>query len=201
MSKVKFKGSTLLAPVPPVLVSCGDMENSNVLTIAWTGIINTIPPKTYISVRKKRHSYAMIRESGEFVLNLTPASLARTADYCGTYTGAKVDKFAACNLTKVAAEEVRAPLIKECPLSLCCRVTDVIEMGTHDMFLADIVEVYADEELLDERGKLHIERADLCAYAHGDYYALGKRLGHFGYSAVKRKKKDSPRRPTPKKIK
>ena len=201
MSKVKFKGSTLLAPVPPVLVSCGDMETSNVLTIAWTGIINTIPPKTYISVRKKRHSYAMIRESGEFVLNLTPASLARTADYCGTYTGAKVDKFAACNLTKVAAEEVRAPLIGECPLSLCCRVTDVIEMGTHDMFLADIVEAYADEELLDERGKLHIERADLCAYAHGDYYALGKRLGHFGYSAVKRKKKDSPRRPTPKKVK
>ena len=109
MSKVKFKGSTLLAPVPPVLVSCGDMETSNVLTIAWTGIINTIPPKTYISVRKKRHSYAMIRESGEFVLNLTPASLARTADYCGTYTGAKVDKFAACNLTKVAAEEERVP--------------------------------------------------------------------------------------------
>ena len=185
MSKVKFKGSTLLAPVPPVLVSCGDMETSNILTVAWTGIINTIPPKTYISIRKKRHSYAMIRESGEFVLNLTPASLARTADYCGTYTGAKVDKFAACNLTKLATEEIRAPLIAECPLSLCCRVTDVIEMGTHDMFLADIVEVYADEELLDERGKLHIERADLCAYAHGDYYALGKRLGHFGYSAVK----------------
>ena len=201
MSKVKFKGSTLLAPVPPVLVSCGDMETSNILTVAWTGIINTIPPKTYISIRKKRHSYAMIRESGEFVLNLTPASLARTADYCGTYTGAKVDKFAACNLTKLATEEIRAPLIAECPLSLCCRVTDVIEMGTHDMFLADIVEVYADEELLDERGKLHIERADLCAYAHGDYYALGKRLGHFGYSAVKRKKKDSPRRPTPKKVK
>jgi flavin reductase (DIM6/NTAB) family NADH-FMN oxidoreductase RutF len=133
------------------------------------------------------------------VLNLTPASLARTADYCGTYTGAKVDKFAACNLTKLATEEIRAPLIAECPLSLCCRVTDVIEMGTHDMFLADIVEVYANEELLDERGKLHIERADLCAYAHGDYYALGKRLGHFGFSAVRRKKKDSPRRPTPKK--
>jgi flavin reductase (DIM6/NTAB) family NADH-FMN oxidoreductase RutF len=200
MSKVKFKGGTLLAPVPPVLVSCGDMESSNILTVAWTGIVNTIPPKTYISIRKKRHSYAMIRESGEFVLNLTPASLARTADYCGTYTGAKVDKFAACNLTKLASEEVRAPMIAECPLSLCCRVTDVIEMGTHDMFLADIVEVYANEELLDERGKLHIERADLCAYAHGDYYALGKRLGHFGFSAVRRKKKDSPRRPTPKKV-
>lgn len=201
MSKVKFRGSTLLAPVPPVLVSCGSMDASNILTVAWTGIINTIPPKTYISIRKKRHSYAMIRESGEFVLNLTPASLVRTADYCGTYTGAKVDKFAACNLTRLAAEEVSAPMIAECPLSLCCRVTDVIEMGSHDMFLADIVEVWANEELLDERGKLHIERAELCAYAHGDYYALGKRIGHFGFSAVKRKKKDAPRRPSPKKIK
>ena len=199
MAKINWKGSTLLGPLPTVMVSCGTMEKSNILTVAWTGIINTIPPKTYISIRKKRYSYDLIRESGEFILNLTPASLVRTADYCGTYTGAKVDKFAACNLTPLAAEDFSAPLIAECPLSLCCRVTDVIEMGSHDMFLADIVDVYADEELLDERGKLHIERAELCAYAHGDYYALGKRLGHFGFSAVKRKKKDAPRRPTPKK--
>ena len=199
MSKVKFRGSALLAPGPPVLVSCGDMENSNILTVAWTGILNTIPPKTYISVRKKRFSYNIIKERGEFVLNLTPASLARTADYCGTYTGAKVDKFAACNLTRVAADEVAAPMIAECPLSLCCRVTDVVELGSHDMFLADIVAVYADETLMDERGKLHIERADLCAYAHGDYYTLGKRIGHFGFSSVKRKKNASPRRPAPKK--
>lgn len=199
MSKVKFRGSALLAPVPPVLVSCGDMESSNIITVAWTGILNTIPPKTYISIRKKRYSYNIIKERGEFVLNLTPASLARTADYCGTYTGAKVDKFAACNLTRVAAEQVSAPMIEECPLSLCCRVTDVVEMGSHDMFIADIVEVYANEELMDERGKLHIERADLCAYAHGDYYAMGKRIGHFGFSAVKRKKHAAPRRPTPKK--
>ena len=199
MSKVKFRGSALLAPVPPVLVSCGDMESSNIITVAWTGILNTIPPKTYISIRKKRYSYNIIRERGEFVLNLTPTSLARTADYCGTYTGAKVDKFAACNLTRVAADQVSAPMIGECPLSLCCRVTDVIEMGSHDMFIADIVEVYANEELMDERGKLHIERAELCAYAHGDYYAMGKRIGHFGFSAVKRKKHAAPRRPTPKK--
>ena len=199
MSKVKFRGSALLAPVPPVLVSCGTMESSNILTVAWTGILSTIPPKTYISVRKKRHSYNIIKQSGEFVLNLTPASLARTADYCGTYTGAKVDKFAACNLTRVAAEQVASPMIAECPLSLCCRVTDVVELGSHDMFIADIVEVYADEELMDERGKLHIERADLCAYAHGDYYALGKRVGHFGFSSVKRKKHAAPRRPAPKK--
>ena len=150
-------------------------------------------------MRKKRHSHALIRERGEFIINLTPASLVRTADYCGTYTGAKVDKFAACSLTKLPVDELSVPMIGECPMALCCRVTDVVEMGSHDMFLADIVAVYCDEELLDERGKLHIERANLCAYAHGDYYALGRRIGHFGFSAVKRKKHETPRRPRPKK--
>ena len=193
MGKIKFRGGTLLAPTPPVLVSCGNAERSNVLTVAWTGIINTLPPKTYVSVRKKRHSHAIISEQGEFVINLTPAHLARTADYCGIYTGAKVDKFAACNLTREFVEEVSAPLIAECPVSLCCKVTNVLELGSHDMFLADIVAVYVNGELMDERGKLHIERADLCAYAHGDYYALGKHLGQFGFSAVKRKKKQASR--------
>ena len=193
MGKIKFRGGTLLAPTPPVLVSCGNAERSNVLTVAWTGIINTLPPKTYVSIRKKRHSHAIISEQGEFVINLTPAHLARTADYCGIYTGAKVDKFAACNLTREFVEEVSAPLIAECPVSLCCKVTNVLELGSHDMFLADIVAVYVNGELMDERGKLHIERADLCAYAHGDYYALGKHLGQFGFSAVKRKKKQASR--------
>lgn len=195
MEKVKFRGGTLLAPVPPVLVSCGNKERSNVLTVAWTGILNTIPPKTYVSVRKKRYSHAIIRECGEFVINLTPTALARTADYCGIYTGAKVDKFAACNLTRQYVEEVSAPLIAECPVSLCCKVTNEVELGSHDMFMADIVAVYVNGELMDERGKLHIERADLCAYAHGDYYALGKQVGQFGFSAVKRKnpKKKPPR--------
>ena len=188
MEKVKFRGSALLAPVPPVMVSCGDMEHSNIITVAWSGITNTIPPKTYISVRPKRHSYQIIKERGEFVLNLTPASLVRAADYCGMYTGAKVDKFEKCKLTRAAAEEVSAPMIAECPLSLCCRVTDVIPLGSHDMFLADILSVYVNGELMDEQGKLHLERADLCAYAHGDYYSLGKILGHFGFSAAKRKK-------------
>ena len=188
MEKVKFRGSALLAPVPPVMVSCGDMEHSNIITVAWSGITNTIPPKTYISVRPKRHSYQIIKERGEFVLNLTPASLVRAADYCGMYTGAKVDKFEKCKLTRAAAEEVSAPMIAECPLSLCCRVTDVSPLGSHDMFLADILSVYVNGELMDEQGKLHLERADLCAYAHGDYYSLGKILGHFGFSAAKRKK-------------
>ena len=189
MSKIKLRGGAMLAPVPPVMVSCGNAEHKNILTVAWAGITNTIPPKTYISVRPKRHSYNIIKDSGEFVLNLTPSSLVRAADYCGMYTGAKVDKFEKCNLTPVVAEEVSAPMIGECPVSLCCRVTDVVPLGSHDMFLADILAVYVEDRLLDESGKLHLEKADLCAYAHGDYYALGKILGHFGFSAAKKKKK------------
>ena len=189
MSKIKWKGGALIAPVPPVMVSSGDMENSNIMTVAWTGIINTIPPKTYISVRPRRHSYNMIKESGEFVINLTPSKLIKEADYCGIYTGAKVDKFAKCNLTRGEATEVKAPLIEECPLSLECRVTDIIPLGTHDMFLADIVAVDVDEELLDKEGKLHLERAGLAAFAHGEYYDLGKKIGYFGFSTAKKKKK------------
>ncbi len=189
MSKIKLKGGALLAPLPPVMVSCGSMDKPNILTVAWTGILNTVPPKTYIAVRPRRHSHGIISETGEFVLNLTPAALVRAADYCGMYTGAKVDKFQRCKLTPVAADEVSAPMIGECPLSLCCRVTAVQEMGTHDLFFADIVGVYADEGLMDEKGKLHLERADLCAYAHGEYFALGKRIGTFGFSAAKKKKK------------
>ena len=187
MAKIKFRGGAMLAPTPPVMVSCGTMEEANIITVAWCGILNTIPPKTYISVRPSRHSHAIIRERSEFVLNLTPASLVRAADYCGTYTGAKVDKFKKCSLTKVQVEEVAAPLIDEAPLSLCCRVTDVVPLGSHDMFMADIVAVYADEALLDDKGKLHMARAGLCAYAHGEYFALGKRIGTFGFSAKKKK--------------
>ena len=189
MSKIKFRGGTLLSPVPPVMVSCGDVEHKNILTVAWTGITNTVPPKTYISVRPSRHSWSIIKEKGEFVLNLTSASMARTADYCGIYTGAKVDKFKKCNLTPTFVEEVSAPMIAECPVSLCCRVSDVIPLGSHDMFLADILAVYVDDALLDKDGKLHLEKADLCAYAHGDYYSLGRIVGHFGFSATKKKKR------------
>ena len=187
MAKLKWKGGALVAPVPPAMVSCGNMEKSNIITVAWTGIVNTVPPKTYISVRPGRHSYHIIRESGEFVINLTPASLIRKADYCGMYTGAKVDKFAKCGLSKVEASEVACPLIGESPLSLECRVTDVIPLGSHDMFLADIVAVDVEESLLDENGKLRLDRAGLAAFAHGEYYELGKKIGKFGFSAVKKK--------------
>ena len=189
MGKIKLKGGALLAPLPPVMVSCGQGDKANILTVAWTGILNTVPPKTYIAVRPRRHSYNLIKESGEFVLNLTPASLVHAADYCGMYTGAKVNKWEKCKLTPVEVEEVSAPIIGECPLSLCCKVTEVRPEGTHDVFFADIVGIYAEEGLMDANGKLHFERADLCAYAHGEYFSIGKKIGHFGFSAAKKKKK------------
>ena len=188
MAKIKWKGGALIAPLPPVMVSSGTMEKGNIMTVAWTGIINTIPPKTYISVRPKRHSYNIIKESGEFVINLTPASLVKAADYCGIYTGAKVDKFAKCNLTPEEGQEVKCPLIAESPLSLECKVTEIIPIGTHDMFLADIVAVNVDDTLIDKDGKLRLEKANLAAFAHGEYFELGKKLGYFGFSTAKKKK-------------
>ena len=195
MAKVKGRGGALLAPVPPVMVSCGDMDKSNIVTVAWTGILNTIPPKTYISLRPSRYSYEIIKEKGEFVINLTPAELIRTADSCGVYTGRKVDKFAKYSLTKTEAFEVAAPLIGECPLSLECRVTDIIPLGSHDMFIADIVAVDVDETLLDKEGKLCLGRAHLAAFAHGEYFELGKKIGSFGFSVKKKKKPGKPRTP------
>lgn len=189
MSKVSWKGGALLAPIPPVMVSCGNMEESNILTVAWTGITNTIPPKTYISVRPSRFSYHLIQNSGEFVINLTTSDLIKKADYCGIYTGAKVDKFEKCQLTKEKATVVSCPLISQSPLSLECRVTEIIPIGTHHMFMADIVSVNVDENLLDKNGKLHIERANLAAYAHGEYFELGKKIGYFGFSAAKKGKR------------
>ena len=189
MSKIVWRGGALTAPVPPCMVTCGEGENANIITIAWTGIINTVPPKTYISVRPTRHSYDLIRQSGEFVVNLTPTALIRAADYCGVHTGRKVKKFERCGLHPVPASQVSCPLIEESPLSLECRVTDVIELGSHHMFLADIVAVDVEERLVDGEGKLHLERAGLAAFAHGEYFELGKKIGTFGF-AVKKKRKN-----------
>ena len=189
MAKLKWRGGALTSPVPPCMVSCGTMEKSNIITVAWTGITNTVPPKTYISVRPSRHSYNIIKESGEFAVNLTSVELVKKADYCGVYTGAKVDKFAKCGLTKEEASEISCPIIAESPLSLECRVTDVIELGSHHMFLADIVAIDVDEALLDQKGKLCLEKANLCAFAHGEYFSLGEKLGYFGFSTKKKKKR------------
>lgn len=186
MAKEVWKGTVLTAPVPPVMVSCGSGEKSNILTVAWTGTVNTKPPMTYISVRPCRYSHALLLETKEFVINLTPASLVRKADYCGIYTGAKVDKFQKCGFTKAPASVVSSPLIAECPVNLECRVTQIIPLGSHDMFLSEIVAVDVDSSLLDGEGKLHLERAGLVAFAHGDYYALGRRLGPLGCSVRKK---------------
>ena len=179
---------TLLAPVPPAMVTVGNDEDSNILTIAWTGILATIPPKTYISVRPSRHSYKILKEQGEFVINLPSVSQAKTVDYVGIYTGAKVDKWEKCKLTKQKSNAVSVPTIAECPIALECRVCDVLPMGSHDVFIADIVGASCREELIDENGKMHYENAYLLAYAHGEYYALGEVVGRFGFSTDKSKK-------------
>lgn len=188
MSRVIWKGGALLAPVPAALVSCGTAEAPAVLTIAWTGILCTHPPMTYVSVRPERHSYPIIRDSGEFVINLTTSALVRQTDLCGVKSGAKLDKFRATGLTPVPSSAVSAPTIAECPVSLECKVTQVLALGTHDMFMAEIVAVTADEKYVDSKGKLNISQCGLCAYAHGEYFALGRKLGEFGYSVRKKPK-------------
>lgn len=187
--KAVWKGTAITAPVPPAMVSCGTPGKANIITVAWTGTVNTKPPMTYISVRPTRYSYNIIKESGEFVVNLTTADLVRKADLCGIYTGAKIDKFAKCGLTEGVASTVNVPIITESPVNIECRVTQIIPLGSHDMFLAEIVAVDINEDLIDRSGKLHLEKAGLAAFAHGDYYALGKRLAPFGCSVKTKKTK------------
>lgn len=185
-----LSAGTLLAPVPPAMVTVGDFENANIITIAWTGILASTPPKTYISVRPSRHSYKILKEKGEFVINLPSVALAKETDFVGIYTGAKVDKFEKCSLTKQKSEKVAPPTIAECPIALECRVTEVIPMGSHDVFMADILSVSCQDDIFDEDGKLHFERADLLAYSHGEYYSLGEVVGRFGFSTDKQKKSE-----------
>ena len=189
MGRINLKGGALLSPVPPVMVSCGTMEKPNIITVAWCGTLATHPPVTYISVRPTRYSYGLIKDSGEFVINLTNESLVRHADFCGIYTGAKVDKFKKCGLTPEISENVSCPSVAESPLRIECKVRQIVPLGSHDMFVADIVSVSVDEAILDENGKICLDRAHLAAFAHGEYYALGKKLGDFGFSVKKKKKK------------
>ncbi len=189
MARRDFKAGALLAPLPAVMVSVRHGDENNIITIGWCGILSTDPPRAYISVRPQRYSYEMIKATGEFVINLTTEKLARETDYAGIYTGAKVDKFKKCGLTPIESKCVSAPTIAESPLSLECRVFDVIKSGTHDIFMADIVNVSCDESILDENGRICYERAGLIAYSHGEYFALGRRIGKFGFSTAKPKKK------------
>lgn len=191
MVKQTWKGSTLLNPEPPVLVSCGNMEAANLITIGWTGTICTQPSMVSISVRPERYSYQLIKDSGEFVINLPTRKLVRAVDWCGVKSGRDYDKFAEMKLTPLPASTVSCPILAESPVNLECQVTQVIPLGSHDLFLAKVTAVDVDEALLDEKGKLCLERADLIVYSHGEYFALGKQLGTFGYSV---RKKAAPQR-------
>lgn len=186
MAKQIWKGSALLAPVPPTLVSCGALEAPNLLTVAWAGTINTQPPRVGISIRPERYSHGLIRESGEFVINLPTRRLLRAVDWCGVRSGRDFDKFKEMHLTPAAASTVSAPLVDESPLNLECKVFQVIPLGSHDLFLADVTAVQVDESLLDAQGRLQLEKAGLLSYAHGQYFSLGEVLGTFGYSVRKR---------------
>ena len=189
MAKVTWKPGTFLYPLPAVMVSCGDMENSNIITVAWTGILNTNPAMVYISVRPTRHSYNMIKNSGEFVINLTTKDLAYATDWCGVKSGAKVDKFKEMKLTKEVSKFVKSPMIKEAPVSVECRVKEIKELGTHHMFVAEVLAINADEKYIDEKGAFDISKCDLIAYSNGNYYSLGKKIGKFGFSVQKKKKR------------
>ena len=189
MAKIQWKGGALLSPLPAVLVTCGVGGSANVFTVAWTGILSSDPPRMYISVRKERHSHAIISKSREFCVNLTTQKLARAADLCGVKSGRDCDKFALAGITKADSFAVKCPSVAESPLTLECRVLDVIESGSHDIFTADIAAVSCDESLIDKNGRLMLEKAGLIAYAHGEYFALGERLGGFGFSVRKKAKK------------
>ena len=193
MSRQTWRAGTLLAPVPPALVSCGGGElPDNVLTVAWTGILNSEPAKTYVSIRPSRFSHGLIRQNGEFVINVAPSKLVRSVDRAGVITGKDIDKFEACGLRRTPSVAVSCPTVADCPIALECKVTDVVSLGTHDMFIADIVAVTVDDSVIDEEGKLRMEKAGLMACAHGTYFELGKKIGTFGFSV--RKKKKAPRR-------
>jgi len=186
--RVYWKGSALLAPVPSVMVTCGTTEKANIITIGWCGVVSTRPARVYISVRPERHSHAIIKESGEFVINLTPAAFAEIADYCGTVTGRVVDKVKKTGLTLMNSKEVSAPTIADCPLALECKVTDIHHYGSHDMFVADVVQVSVDPKYIAEDGKLHLDRADLLTYVHGEYFHIGKKIGKIGIALEDKKK-------------
>ncbi len=200
MGKQSWKPGTMVYPLPAVLVSCGDNEAEyNMLTIAWVGTVCTNPAMCYISVRPERHSYPIIRRTGEFVINLTNEALARATDWCGVKSGKDFNKFTEMNLTPIRGEKVSAPIIAEAPLSIECKVKDIIPLGSHDMFLAEVVNIQADEQYLDpETGTFDLAKAKLITYSHGHYYKLGEEIGRFGWTVRKkksiRKKKSTPRK-------
>ena len=196
--KESWKPGTLIYPLPAVLVSCGATPDEyNLLTVAWTGTVCTDPPMCYVSVRPERHSYGIIRRTGEFVINLTTRGLARAADWCGVRSGRDYDKFREMGLTPGKALKVAAPIVEESPVSIECRVRQVLELGTHDMFLAEVVAVQVDADYIDPAtGRFCLERACPIVYSHGEYFALGEALGHFGWSVRKKPRPKTPKSET-----
>ena len=187
MAKQVWKPGNMIYPLPAVMVSCRDKEgNDNIITVAWTGTICTNPAMAYISVRPERHSYNMIKETGEFVINLTTRELTYATDYCGVKSGRDVDKFKECSLTKEPAVNVNVPMIKESPVNIECKVERIDELGSHHMFVAKVLTVHADEKYMDEKGKFDLSKADLIVYSHGEYHSMGEKLGTFGYSIKKK---------------
>ena len=187
MSKTMWKPGTFIYPIPAVMVSCGDFEKSNIITVAWTGVLNTDPAMVYISVRPNRYSYEIIKNQGEFVINLTTKDLAKATDWCGCRSGEKYDKFKEMNLTKEKANFVNCPLIKESPVSIECKVKEIRELGTHHMFVADVLSIDADEKFIDENGAFDISKCDLISYQNCGYYTQGEKIGKFGFSVKKKK--------------
>ena len=189
MSKIEWKSGTFIYPIPAVMVTSGNMEKSNIMTVAWTGIINTNPAMCYISVRPERYSYNLIKESGEFIINLTNEKLVYATDWCGVRSGSKYDKFKEMHLTKEKAKHVKCPIIKESPVAIECKVKEIKELGSHHMIIAEVLSIDADEKYINEQGTFDISKCDLIAYANGGYYSLNKKIGKFGYSVEKKKKK------------
>lgn len=188
MAKQTWKPGNMLYPVPAVMVSCADRDgNANIITVAWAGTVCTNPPMLSISVRPERYSYAMLRDTGEFVVNLVGRNLARACDWCGVKSGRDVDKWKEMGLTPLPSETLGfAPGIEQAPVNIECKVRDVLELGSHHLFLAEVSAVHVNEGLIDESGKLRLDRANLVAYSHGEYFDLGRRLGTFGYSVRKK---------------
>lgn len=190
MAKEIWKAGNMIYPIPAVMVTCRDKAgNDNIITIAWTGTICTNPAMAYISVRPERHSYNMIKETGEFVINLTTKDLVYATDYCGVRSGRDVDKFAELGLTKEQASKVDVAMIGESPVNIECKVVKIDELGSHHMFVAEVVAVHADKKYMDEKGKFDLSKSDPIVYSHGEYYSMGEKLGTFGYSVKKSAKK------------
>lgn len=187
MAKLQWKGGTMLAPLPAVLVSCADGERTNIITIGWTGIVCSKPPRTYVSIRPERYSYELVQKSGVFCINLPSSYLVRQVDLCGVKSGRDIDKFSRFHLTPEPSLTVPCPSIAECPITLECKVFEEKPLGSHTMFLADITAVTVDEKIVGEDGKMRLEKANLLTYGHGTYYTVGKRIGTMGYSVKKKK--------------